>query len=188
MINDDEFILPSTSTPSDSVIEDEEFTPPRMCNGPFRFTAELALTELLVGIGRLEAGGWENRVFWKKEPGCWESRGWLENGKPDGWGACGVPRGSESVSEYGGGADARIGLGKGLVVCWTDPGPPFCLISLVSSGTSVILTDKIFATIWNDKSVELPSLGVEKLQSPESWLSGAAESIHEAIASNIFGE
>ena len=188
MINDDEFSLPSTSTPSDSVIEDEEFTPPRMCNGPFRFTAELALTELLVGIGRLEAGGWENRVFWKKEPGCWESRGWLENGKPDGWGACGVPRGSESVSEYGGGADARIGLGKGLVVCWTDPGPPFCLISLVSSGTSVILTDKIFATIWNDKSVELPSLGVEKLQSPESWLSGAAESIHEAIASNIFGE
>jgi hypothetical protein len=168
VINEDEFNLSSTSTPSDSVIEEEEFTPPRMCNGPLRFTAELALTELLVGIGSLEAGGWENRVFWKIEAACWENRGWLENGKPDGCGACGVPRGSESVSEYGGGAGARIGLGKGLVVCWTDPGPPFCLISFVSSGMSVILTDKIFATIWNDRSVELPSLGVENLQSPES--------------------
>jgi hypothetical protein len=149
VINEDEFNLPSTSTPSDSVIEEEEFTPPRMCNGPLRFTAELALTELLVGIGSLEAGGWENRVFWKSEldgwvfwkieAGCWENRCWLENGKTDGWGACGVPRGSESVSEYGGGAGARMGLGKGLVVCWTDPGPPFCLISFVSSGMSVIL-------------------------------------------------
>lgn len=156
--------MPSTSTPSDSVIEEEEFTPPRMCNGPLRFTAELALTELLVGIGRLEMGGWEKIeaeggvfwniagwrenaeasgwVFWKRTPGCWENRGWLEN-RPD----CGAPRGSESVSEYGGGGGARIGLGKGLVVCWTDPGPPFCLISLVSSGMRVILTEQRFVNI-----------------------------------------
>jgi hypothetical protein len=184
VINDDEFNLPSTSTPSDSVIEEEEFTPPRMCNGPLRFTAELALTELLVGIGKLEAGGWEKReadgwvfwkvagwrenaeasgwVFWKRLPGCWENRGWLEKGNPDGWVSCGVPRGSESVSEYGGGAGARMGLGEGLVVCWATPGPPFCLISLVSSGISVILTNKIFVAICNDRSVtEPPSFGAE---------------------------
>jgi len=162
VINEDEFNLSSTSTPSDSVIEEEEFTPPRMCNGPLRFTAELALTELLVGIGSLEAGGWENRVFWKIEAACWENRGWLEKGNPDGWVSCGVPRGSESVSEYGGGAGARMGLGEGLVVCWATPGPPFCLISLVSSGISVILTNKIFVAICNDRSVtEPPSFGAE---------------------------